>query len=92
MRNVYCHVVIAVDQSRAFRIFHSAFYFPHLLTPVVDCKYVTFLYFIALRNDFICILKAEDDTFSWLEMSMTSHQAYIQYYIVHLKFWYYCYC
>jgi len=26
MRNVYGHVVIAVDQSHAFRIFHSAFY------------------------------------------------------------------
>ena len=26
--NVYGHVVIVVDQSHAFRIFHSAFYFP----------------------------------------------------------------
>jgi len=39
MRNVYGHVVITVDQSHAFRIFHSAFYFGHsafhiLLTPV----------------------------------------------------------
>jgi len=29
MRNVYGHVVIAVDQSHAFRVFHSAYYFPH---------------------------------------------------------------
>jgi len=27
--NVYGHEVIAVDQSHAIRILHSAFYFPH---------------------------------------------------------------
>ena len=31
LRNVYGHLVIAVDQSHAFRIFHSAFYFPHFI-------------------------------------------------------------
>jgi len=33
MRNVYGHVVIAVDQSHALCIFHSAFYFPHSAFP-----------------------------------------------------------
>jgi len=38
MRNVYGHVVIAVNQSHAFRIFHSAFYFPFFIFRILHFR------------------------------------------------------